>query len=587
MTYTYTHETSTSSLARHELNLSGFEQGQFTVSSKSRSKEQEGEKGRTKEEEGEEPREEGRTYNIQVPACSEGPNPPSERSKGRFSGKTGSEKKYQNIEQAYVQTYKKVTKAACDYVDDLLDQHDIGDHSSRFFKHILSSGGLGRYKKHGGFVPFSGRLMQRKLPNTDWKALRDAGLIEVQRYIPYQRSRRFRVPFEIREQFESLNSFYQSGYVNLFTSTETQRTLKNETYKEDHNGKKRSVPDLVKDTMDTIQTSYINTEAVLLHIGQQKANLASAEAKLKFAEATGADESEVAEAEKAVKRHRGRLTTDQAAYHSIIGQGLRHVEGPVYAFTPAYRATRTGRLSAQHSLLQSCSREMKEAAFKEVPNMKNYDIKSSQMVILSEYFQRAGIESDWLDSYVENPRAKYEWAERAGLSVDTWKSCLYALLMGGSAKKSGMYTHDIWENIVKEYPDEEKAYEVLQQFKDVTAPLREALSEWHDYLVNEWYPSNERWNRAKNDVGMPIRRATFEKETGFKRALAAHMLQGREALFIHSLVLLSRLNQFDFEVVSHQHDGLVTIGEIPQEAIDLLKQDSAMEYVQLEEKSFT
>jgi hypothetical protein len=69
-----------------------------------------------------------------------------------------------------------------------------------------------------------------------------------------------------------------------------------------------------------------------------------------------------------------------------------------------------------------------------------------------------------------------------------------------------------------------------------------------------------------------------------KRRLAAFVLQGFEAGFIHHLTLLSR--EYDYEVLSNQHDGLITLGEIPQAAVEKAKEISGLRYATLEEKAF-
>lgn len=541
-------------------------------------------KGR--ETEGEDPK--GGDYRLQMDCTFKTEKTPSGASQGRNSTITRRGKNFRDFSKAYLQDWTRVTAVACEYVDGLLDEGGFCDHTRRLFKHVLSSGSLPTC--WNGWVPVPARLMQRKIPNADWRALREAGLFEVK---PYGEGycREFRVQPDVRESFEAYQSYHQSGYVNLFTSKPTERTLKSVKTQRTRGGNPTPQPDIIRDAMDAIPTGYINVWAVWEHIAGLTAEASKAEAAVKWHQVIGASEDEIEEAKKERASVRGRRATDTAAWHAIRGQGLRHVGGGIYAFDTAYRATRTGRLTAQRSLLQSCSREMKEAAYQDLDRMRNYDIKSSQMVILSDYFEEAGIQCEWLGEYIENGRAKYEWAERAGLSVKMWKSCLYALLMGAKPHKSGIYKRDIWENLNREYP-EEKAYEKLLRFKELTRPLREALRQWHGYLVSVWYPENERWGRATNDVGMPIKRADYLtgdgelNEGAFKRAMAAHLLQGREAMFIHSLVLLSRTEGYDFEVISHEHDGIVTIGEIPDEAVETVKDDTQMQYVKLEEKPF-
>ncbi len=59
---------------------------------------------------------------------------------------------------------------------------------------------------------------------------------------------------------------------------------------------------------------------------------------------------------------------------------------------------------------------------------------------------------------------------------------------------------------------------------------------------------------------------TLANRSQLKRELAAFVLQGQEAAFIHHLTILSV--EFDFVVVANEHDGLITIGDIPVAAME-------------------
>jgi hypothetical protein len=62
------------------------------------------------------------------------------------------------------------------------------------------------------------------------------------------------------------------------------------------------------------------------------------------------------------------------------------------------------------------------------------------------------------------------------------------------------------------------------------------------------------------------------------------MLQGQEAAFIHHLTLLS--GKHGFVPISNQHDGLVTLGVVPEEATARAAALSGFQHVHLEEKAF-
>jgi hypothetical protein len=68
--------------------------------------------------------------------------------------------------------------------------------------------------------------------------------------------------------------------------------------------------------------------------------------------------------------------------------------------------------------------------------------------------------------------------------------------------------------------------------------------------------------------------------------LAAFLLQGREAALIHTLAAASR--RHGFEVFSHEHDGLVVLGEVPGEAVEAAAHAARLplELVDLDTKPF-
>lgn len=71
-----------------------------------------------------------------------------------------------------------------------------------------------------------------------------------------------------------------------------------------------------------------------------------------------------------------------------------------------------------------------------------------------------------------------------------------------------------------------------------------------------------------------------EKKSGF----ATSLLQGREAAFIHALILVQ--GSYDYEVLKHEHDGAVVIGEIPDEAVQDAREMSGFHRAELTCKVF-
>jgi hypothetical protein len=128
---------------------------------------------------------------------------------------------------------------------------------------------------------------------------------------------------------------------------------------------------------------------------------------------------------------------------------------------------------------------------------------------------------------------------------------------------------------------------VLPEVHRVLRPLKDVVGPWHDWLVrspdcHHVIPGRkQRW--LQNDCEMQFC-LNSEKAGDRRRKAAAFILQGREAAYIHHLTLLA--NDYGFTPISNQHDGLVTVGEIPKAAQLLARERSGFRYADLVEKAF-
>ena len=66
------------------------------------------------------------------------------------------------------------------------------------------------------------------------------------------------------------------------------------------------------------------------------------------------------------------------------------------------------------------------------------------------------------------------------------------------------------------------------------------------------------------------------------REISAFLLQGLEAALIYTLITLS--DTYGYEVRSCEHDGLITWGTIPVEAVEMSRVKSGFSTAILEEK---
>jgi hypothetical protein len=233
---------------------------------------------------------------------------------------------------------------------------------------------------------------------------------------------------------------------------------------------------------------------------------------------------------------------------------------------------------------------MKQAIYKGIDDVHNYDIKSSQVYVLIELLSRAGFDASWLQGYVNTPEAKHVYAKQAGVSTDTWKSILYALFMGATLPQDILRSRgDVRKTLEAEVGGchLETAY---AQLHNILGPLyHDVLKPWRGHLIGSWLEANADPGYAgkryvKNAAGVPFCIDDVRNPYELKKKLAAFLLQGREAAFIHTLT--GYADEYGFRVISNEHDGVVTIGAIPQEAIERAKCKLDMDYVDLVEKAF-
>ena len=230
-------------------------------------------------------------------------------------------------------------------------------------------------------------------------------------------------------------------------------------------------------------------------------------------------------------------------------------------------------------------------------DIKNVDLRSSQVAMLVVLLREAGVDPGWLVSYMADPHAKYRAAEAVGVPVGVWKGALYAMLMGArvpTLAQTRRSRGDVVETLRAAVPPAEFAA-TYRGFLRHTADLRTALAEWHRWLVEVYVPESARLNNADgkryltNEVGMPVAVEDLEekgKPWKLKARLAAFLLQGREAAVIHTLA--ASADEHGFRVLSHEHDGLVVAGHVPPEAIEAAARAARVpaELVVLEEKPF-
>lgn len=257
--------------------------------------------------------------------------------------------------------------------------------------------------------------------------------------------------------------------------------------------------------------------------------------------------------------------------------------GRVSYYTPSYGPQDTGRIGENGGGLQSCTKRMKAAAFDGIPNIYNYDLRSSHAYVLLQELKLAGIDGSWVEEHV-GPGVFEERAAHLGLSKGTYKKCFFSTLNGAShVWKTGKEPPGaIQEVLLKEFEGEEakaKFGVVVAELK----PLKAIVDKWRKWLLSPKCPhrrTTQREDYILNAAGQWLHISDEELE----RKVNAHILQGQEAAYIHHLTILSK--KYNFIPISNQHDGLITLGEVPEEAKQEAGRLSGFEQPFLEIKPF-
>jgi hypothetical protein len=272
-------------------------------------------------------------------------------------------------------------------------------------------------------------------------------------------------------------------------------------------------------------------------------------------------------------------------------------------FNLEYRAVYTpkfgGRIYELDGGTQSMSRQARFNLMNDTPNFYNYDLKSSQVYSLMDLFEEANVSISWLENYLDQP--KQVFADRCNLSVDAWKACLMSLIMGAKVPSNKQLEYSslcsrkaIYNTIREESESDAEAVRKLIAFSHEVKDLDKQIKQLQDYLLNDKVAKNKYFANGKiyitNSVGSTfcisdywsLKDKKYKDLEELKRKLTAFYLQGYEACFIFYIHQLAEI--YDYKVVGNYHDGVTTIGEIPQEAIEDARLASGNKYAHLEIK---
>ncbi len=241
---------------------------------------------------------------------------------------------------------------------------------------------------------------------------------------------------------------------------------------------------------------------------------------------------------------RRRFANNTSCREHLLRFPMEHEGGGLYSFTPAWRTHNTGRIYSIGGCLQSASRDLKRAAYKDMPGFMNYDIKSCQPFITIILIQQAGLDAQPLIDVIQRPNYKDYYASALGISPDIAKRIIIALCMGACLPRTIKnmqernnsileYLADFAEDESGEI-DESKLEMLLKRGREVLGSLAECLKNWHRHLLESYIPIHKKKGGKgfvlPNAVGMtlPLWELHLDRPryrwVGVAR-VAAHLLQ--------------------------------------------------------------
>ena len=520
-----------------------------------------------------------------------------------------------NTKQSYLPHTDKLPKIAVDYIwNNLLKDEE--DSVKRLFFMIRKSQEINLTKREGR-TPISWKLIRKKKLEDDIKILKELGVVQYTGFSKIaKQSREYWIDWDLYRYIESLipgrvedfsnNNWQPWNGINNKAIRKSNKS-RHEIYKRNKRKKKDEliVSEIVEDGILPIKycvIDFINVEDYLNYYQElyMKKLLTTSE-ELKY-------------------------LNNERCYRNILMSGF-DAKDNLLMYQPSYRGQSTGRRSEIGGGFQSCSRKMKYEAFYFIPNVRNYDLKSSQMYALKYAFMSARFDTSIVDRYLGIDKAI--WASKVGVDVDTWKGLMYGAYFGGFPtsmfKKDGNIKNiktfgllrlevvrnhickylgiDTWYNYDKNRHEcndspyvNKKIKRILEAFYTQNKDLLNELKEWRDFLATDFIESNVDISiRGKliilNRSGMPIDMSEYINGKGVvsnkgKRDLASHILQGQEAQFISCITKYSLEPDCPYRVMNDQHDGVIVQGFIPDEYQEKARQETKFKFAYLEPKSF-
>ncbi|WP_138503258.1 hypothetical protein [Nostoc sp. PA-18-2419] len=494
------------------------------------------------------------------------------------------------LNKSFISKHLTVTKGELDILKNYFSKYE--KETFEFIVHIYDCTQISIRRDQKGFspVPYSTIVDYWGQKKVKWQQVQSDWLLEVTDYSwEEQRCREYKLPdWLLNELIEAApktsEEYLNCQFYNAFTGKKVGQFQPSKLTDDKGN----SLPELIRVGIEGVSRCSVNFKAIEAELAAMKQEWQSLP--------LDSDNRETL--------YR-RWVNDQSCFNRIRRQNWKIREDGLGEYTPSYRNQYTGRIGEIGGGFQSMSRVTRSVGLN-IPGIRNYDLKSSQLFGLKQWFEIANIDTSSIQELLD--KGKYHFASQVGISVDCWKKCCMAMIMGaiipnkkdnGKLTKNLVESYSILEYLYKEAQgDIELTVKYLQTLEKVTSGFRDSLKEWHKWLIKTYIPENakisikDREPYIKNAVEMTYwltdyvgANRKFKNVGDLKRKVAAFLLQGAEAQFIYTLTGLQE--KYRFKVVGNAHDGMLTVGEIPEAAVQEAKEKCFLKYAQLEEKPLT
>lgn len=509
-----------------------------------------------------------------------------------------------------------------------------------FIVHLRVSTCLRSIKNHAWdeqiTVPISCRLIEREFGRDfDVDMLKKHKIIQITRHSHSARKcKEFRLSHKhfnqaqsisfssVIDEWQSIFERYKYPYnVNLFNGRQLKTVQKHRMSTKYKNIPDYEIPLLIKHSLKSLQPCPINPHSIIPWLKRANDNFIESKRllhlfrknyKQKHPKSTVIDMKGHPKYKTLFQKYnkaQGLLNNMLIAIRTICNQNptlngqFTDNKLPLIQYKAAYMPQLSGRVSEIHGGFQTLTTPCKKLLLGGVPNIYNYDLKNSQAMILADELKICGFPCDWLEQYIATDNMKTILAKKIGVSVGCWKECFYSVVMGADTGKFGA----VFKSIRKEVLDYDEAEVVRNKFIRIIQPMLSACEKWRNHVLLEtpkryMYRHNGlHWKNAckmvfkgyevddtedtvkiiDTDKGVVITsKAGLEK---VKRKLAAFILQGREAFFIHNLTIACSKHQIP--VYKNEHDGIITGKKIPETLTHKIAKEVGLPSLKLDIKS--